>query len=226
MIRVFDVLLSSLAIAILTPLFLIVAIALRLTGEGEIFYTQQRVGRGGQPFPLLKFATMLKNSPNMEGGAVTVKDDPRILPFGKFLRDSKINELPQLINIFLGHMSVVGPRPLHEQTFACYSREQQISITSVRPGLSGIGSIIFRNEENLLSGERARFTFYENQVAPYKGELEAWFVENKSVKNYLLVIFATLWVVFFKSSSLPWRMFSGLPIPPPELQSALGFTQI
>ena len=88
-----------------------VAIVLRLTGEGEVFFLQERVGKDGKPFKLYKFATMLKNSPNMGTGTVTLKHDPRVLPVGRFLRKTKINELPQLLNILIGDMSVVGPRP-------------------------------------------------------------------------------------------------------------------
>ncbi|MBD5434836.1 MAG: sugar transferase, partial [Treponema sp.] len=96
MIRFFDILFSGIAIVILLPFMLPVMVALKLTGEHDIFYCQERIGKGGKPFGVLKFATMLRNSPNMAGGVLTQKDDPRILPMGKFLRKTKINELPQL----------------------------------------------------------------------------------------------------------------------------------
>ena len=99
------------ALVLLSPLLLPLMFILRVTGEGEIFFPQSRVGRGGKDFKLYKFATMLKDSPNMGTGTVTVKNDPRVLPMGGFLRKTKINELPQLINIFNGDMSVIGPRP-------------------------------------------------------------------------------------------------------------------
>ena len=112
--RFFDIVLSGLAILCLSPLLIPVVIILKLTGEHYIFYTQERIGLGGKPFGLLKFATMLKNSPNMGAGDITTHNDPRVLPFGRILRKTKINELPQLFNIFLGDMSIIGPRPLTE----------------------------------------------------------------------------------------------------------------
>ena len=116
--RLFDVLFSATALLILSPLFVPIVIILRLSGEGEVFFFQERIGKNGELFKLFKFATMLKDSPNLGTGTVTMKNDPRILPVGKFLRTSKINELPQLLNIFLGDMSIIGPRPLTPQTFA------------------------------------------------------------------------------------------------------------
>ena len=110
--RFFDIFLSSLAITALSPLLIPVMLVLALTGEGKIFFRQERIGKGMKAFKLLKFATMLENSPNMGSGTITTKNDPRILPVGRLLRKTKINELPQLINIFLGDMSIIGPRPL------------------------------------------------------------------------------------------------------------------
>ena len=109
--RLLDVILSACSIAILSPLFLPVILVLRFTGEGEIFFAQSRVGLGKKPMQILKFATMLKNSPDMGTGTVTLKNDPRVLPVGRFLRRTKINELPQLYNIFKGELSIKGPRP-------------------------------------------------------------------------------------------------------------------
>ena len=144
--RFFDIFFSGIAILLLSPLLVPIAILLRLTGEGEVFFLQDRIGKDGKIFKLFKFATMLKNSPNIGTGTVTMKEDPRVLPVGKFLRKTKINELPQLLNIFFGDMSVIGPRPLTTETFAAYSENTQSLIGLVRPGLSGLGSIIFRGE--------------------------------------------------------------------------------
>ena len=145
--RLLDVLLSGLALLVLSPLLVPVAIALRMTGEGEVFFIQQRVGRGGRPFGLYKFATMLKDSPNIGTGTVTVKGDPRVLPLGRLLRKTKINELPQLLNILKGDMSIIGPRPQTRRCFDAFPVRSQAAIVKVRPGLSGIGSIVFRDEE-------------------------------------------------------------------------------
>ena len=115
--RFFDIFFSGLALLFLSPLLVPIFIILKFSGEGEVFFLQERIGKGGDVFKLFKFATMLKDSPNIGTGTVTMKGDPRVLPVGKFLRKTKINELPQLLNIFFGDMSVIGPRPLTPKTF-------------------------------------------------------------------------------------------------------------
>ncbi|MEN3810902.1 sugar transferase [Chromobacterium piscinae] len=195
----------------------------RLTGEGEVFFLQERIGKHGKTFKLFKFATMLKNSPSLGTGTVTVKNDPRILPVGQFLRKTKINELPQLVNIFIGDMSVIGPRPLTKQTFSAYSSDTRKTIETVRPGLSGIGSIIFRGEEDILAGAKGSLDFYNNVIAPYKGELEKWYTANQSLINYFKAIITTVIVVLSPNSTLAWKWFNGLPTPPNELKDFLNY---
>lgn len=219
--RLLDLLFSSLALLALAPLLLPIALVLRLTGEGEVFYVQQRVGRGGRLFGLYKFATMLRDSPNLGTGTVTVKDDPRVLPLGRFLRKTKINELPQLLNILKGDMSIVGPRPQTRRCFDAFPARSQAEITKVRPGLTGIGSIVFRDEEELMHASADPETFYDAVIMPYKGSLEEWYVENRGALTYAATIFVTAWVVLAPSSHMVWRVFSGLPSPPDELQRRL-----
>tara|TARA_B110000977_G_scaffold21051_1_gene25160 strand:+ start:24359 stop:25036 length:678 start_codon:yes stop_codon:yes gene_type:complete len=221
--RFFDILLSGVALLLLSPLLVPIVITLRFTGEGEVFFLQERIGKNGKKFKLFKFVTMLKNSPNIGTGTVTMKGDPRVLPVGLFLRKTKINELPQLINIFYGHMSVIGPRPLTMQTFGAYSESTQSLIKQVRPGLSGVGSIIFRGEEDIMHGATASVDFYANVIAPYKGELEEWFVSNKSLYIYFVAIFVTIWVVIFPNTKKVWRVFKDLPEPPTELKQLLNY---
>lgn len=223
--RFFDILFSFLALLVLSPLLLPISIILKLTGEGEIFFLQTRIGKNGKKFSLYKFATMLKNSPNIGTGTVTIKEDPRVLPVGKLLRKTKINELPQLLNIFFGHMSVIGPRPLTKETFESYSPEIQKVIKRVRPGLSGIGSIIFRNEEEIMSGNAASINFYNEVISPYKGSLEEWFVINKSLIIYFKAIFITLWAVLFPSTDIAWKAFNKLPKPPNKLIKPLNYPE-
>ncbi len=221
--RFFDVFFSGLALLVLSPLLLPIVLILKFSGEGEIFFLQERIGKDGKVFKLYKFATMLKNSPNIGTGTITMRGDPRILPVGKLLRKTKINELPQLLNIFFGDMSVIGPRPLTLQTFSSYSSETQEIIKKVRPGLSGIGSIIFRSEEEIMHGVSASVDFYDNIIAPYKGSLEKWFVSNKSIYIYFLAIFMTAWTVIFPSTKIAWRALRDLPEPPSELKQPLNF---
>ena len=218
--RSLDILLSGLALLVLSPLLVPIAIALRLTGEGEVFFIQQRVGRGGRPFGLYKFATMLKDSPNIGTGTVTVKGDPRVLPLGRFLRKTKINELPQLLNIFKGDMSIIGPRPQTQRCFDAFPARSQAEIIKVRPGLSGIGSIVFRDEEELMHASAEPERFYDEVIMPYKGKLEEWYVANQGLRTYLAGIFATAWVVLFPTSRIVWSLFPGVPRPPLALRDA------
>jgi len=215
--RIFDVIFSGIALVLLAPLLLPLMFILRVTGEGEIFFPQNRVGLGGKHFKLYKFATMLKDSPNMDMGTVTVKNDPRILPMGGLLRKTKINELPQLINIFNGDMSVIGPRPQTQRCFDAFPLSSQNEIIKVRPGLSGIGSIIFRNEEDMMHANNDPDKFYDEIVMPYKGSLEDWYVSHKSIGSYFSLISLTIWAVLGLNSGLVWKLFKDLPLPPEQL---------
>jgi lipopolysaccharide/colanic/teichoic acid biosynthesis glycosyltransferase len=210
--RSLDLIVSIVALIILVPLFLPIMFILKITGEGEIFYLQPRVGLNNQVIKIYKFATMLKNSEQIGSGIYTAKDDSRILPFGNFLRKTKINELPQIINILLGDISLVGPRPLIKRTFDLYSSNGKNQISSLKPGLTGVGSIVFRNEEELLaSTEMELEEFYKQFITPYKEELELWYKSNKSITIDCKIIFLTAWVIFFKSSKLPWKILKSLP---------------
>jgi lipopolysaccharide/colanic/teichoic acid biosynthesis glycosyltransferase len=223
MIRFFDIILSSLALIILLPLLLPVMLILRLSGEGEIFFLQERVGKYREGFKLLKFATMIKDSPSIGTGTVTMKNDPRVLPIGKFLRKTKINELPQLFNIFLGHMSVIGPRPQTPRCFEAFPPVSQDIIIQIKPGLSGIGPIVFRGEENILDGHLGTLDFYDNVIGPFKGEVEAWYAGKQNLGVYFTLIFLTVWVVMFPKSDIVWRIFKDLPVPPDNLKDDLNF---
>ena len=215
--RFLDVVLSFLALVVLAPFLLPVVVILRCTGEGEVFYIQERAGRGGNSFGLYKFATMLKNSPNIGAGEITVRGDPRVLPFGQFLRKTKLNELPQLWNIFIGDMSVVGPRPMVLNTYAYYSDSARQKLNTIRPGLTGIGSIIFRDEERYLADRDEPMEFYREHIIPYKSDLELWFVKNNTLWLYIKIIFVTAWVVIFPSSTIADKAFFGIPRLPDNL---------
>ena len=219
--RTMDFLLSGLAILCLAPLLLPIMLILRCTGEHYVFYRQERIGLHNKKFQMLKFATMLLDSPNMAGGLHTTHGDPRVLPFGRFLRKTKLNELPQLINIFCGDMSIVGPRPLVDKTFAPYPDEVKRSIYSVRPGLTGVGSVVFRDEETILSNATLPIdACYATLLAPYKGALELWYLQHCSLLTDLKLIFITAWVVLFPRSNLVSKWFRDLP-PKPAALAAL-----
>ncbi|MDH4262409.1 MAG: sugar transferase [Spirochaetia bacterium] len=217
--RLLDLILSIMAFTLILPLMIPVMLILRFTGEGEVFYLQQRVGKSGKNFGLMKFATMVKNSPNVGGGLLTQKNDPRILPFGKFLRKTKINELPQLINIIKGEMSIVGPRPQAVKHFEVFPEHVKKEIITLTPGLTGIGSIVFRDEETILhESGRPYDDFYNNVIAPYKGELEIWYKKNQSMILDLKLIFLTAWIILSPKSSLYKKILKNLPAVPLELK--------
>jgi lipopolysaccharide/colanic/teichoic acid biosynthesis glycosyltransferase len=216
--RFFDILSATLAVLILSPILVPVAIGLKLTGEGYIWYFQERVGHKNKLFNIWKFATMLKNSPNMTGGLITLKRDPRLTPMGDFLRASKINELPQLFNILRGDMSVVGPRPVMQKSFDGYPEDVKKVIYNVTPGLTGIGSVIFRDEEELITQVKENggniWHFYTNDIYPFKGSVEKWYQANQSFTTDLKIIILTAWVIIFPKSNLVYDWFKDLPKRP------------
>ena len=211
--RIADILISFIAIVFLIPIFLIIVIALRFTAEGEVFYTQERIGYLNSKFKIWKFATMLKNSLNLGTGSITLNDDFRVTKIGKFLRKSKINELPQLFNILIGDISVVGPRPILESDWNLYSEEIKNMVYNVKPGLTGIGSIVFRDEESIMSSVKNEdlHLYYERVVAPYKGELEKWYQLNRSFIVDTKLIILTALVIIYPSNNLHEKWFKGLP---------------
>lgn len=213
--RILDFSLSFVALLILSPLIIPIALLLKFSGEGYVFYLQERIGYKNKPFNIIKFATMLKNSPNMEGGAITLKDDFRITRFGGILRKTKINEIPQILNILKGDMSFVGPRPVMKtQSFDHYPADVQKVIYNVQPGLTGLGSILFRDEESMISEHVAKggdaMDFYTNTIYPKKGRIEKWYQANQSFVLDLKILFTTFWVVLFPKSKIAERWFRPL----------------
>ena len=210
--RLIDIVISGLSILILTPLLLPIILLLRITGEGEVFFSQVRIGKGGSSFRLHKFATMLKDSPNIGNGDVSLRNDPRVTRFGKFLRQTKINELPQLFNILLGDISIVGPRPLMKAGFDRYSKKFRGLVYNVKPGLTGIGSIVFRDEERILTdSELNPHDCYQKIILPVKGELELWYQNNCSTLTDLKIIILTAWVIVAPNTTLHEKWFKNLP---------------
>jgi lipopolysaccharide/colanic/teichoic acid biosynthesis glycosyltransferase len=217
--RLMDIVLSGLALLVFSPLLIPVVIGLRLTGEGEVFYRQDRVGKGGKPFKLLKFATMLKDSPNLGSGLLTTRGDPRVLPMGKFLRQTKLNELPQLINIFLGDMSIIGRRPQTQSHVDMIDASVRNKILQDAPGLSGVGSIIFRDEESILTNSpKGHARCFAEDIQPYKGQLELWYCEHQSVWLDIQLIVLTLAAIFSSESKLHLKWLHDLPEPPAALK--------
>ena len=217
MTRFFDITFSLLALITFTPFLLLVVLILIFSGEKKVIYKQNRIGKYGREFSVFKFATMLENSELIGTRDITLHNDPRVLPFGKILRKTKINELPQLINVIRGDIGLIGPRPQTPRYFMKYTPQTRIVIASVLPGLSGIGSILFRNEEDMVKDCTDPISFHDQIVVPYKGMCEEWFVANRSICLYFKLIFLTIWTVIFRGNDVQKYLISKLPIMPSEL---------
>tara|TARA_B100001250_G_C19806722_1_gene793670 strand:+ start:2580 stop:3254 length:675 start_codon:yes stop_codon:yes gene_type:complete len=216
--RIFDLIIAFTGLIILAPMLLIVMVILKFTGESEIFYLQKRLGYHNKEFKIIKFATMIKNSPNIGTGSLTLKDDPRVLPFGKFLRKSKINEFPQIFNVIIGNMSIVGPRPQMKVDFEKFPIKKRNEIYKSKPGITGIGSVIFRDEEKMISNyEGDKHEFYKEKIAPYKTDVEIWYYKNQSLFVDIKLVVLTAWVIIFPESNLIDYMFKSLPKKPSHL---------
>ena len=214
--RLMDLLISGLALLIILIPGLIIMLILRLTGEGEVFFLQPRVGYGGKLFKVFKLATMRSGSETKGTQDITVRNDPRVLPFGRFLRKTKFNEFPQFINVFIGDMSLVGWRPLMPQSFEMYPQHVQQEIVKVKPGLTGIGSIVFRDEEEILEKTHKELRdCYLEDIAPYKGEVELWYKENQNLWVDFKIMICTAIVVLFPKIQAYKTFFPNLP-PPDE----------
>ena len=209
--RVIDIFIALIALILLTPILIPSIIILALTGEHKVFYFQKRMGYKNNLFNIWKFATMLKNSPNIGTGQITLRNDPRVTKFGKILRLTKINELPQVINVLKGDMSIVGPRPLMEVSFAFYPPEVQKVIYNSKPGMTGIGSLIFRDEEKIVSDAADPRQMYAI-IYPYKGALELWYQKNASTYTDFMIVFLTAWSILFPKNKLTHKVFKTLPV--------------
>ena len=211
--RITDILIATIALIVLSPLLIPAIIILSFSGEHEVFYLQDRVGYKKRRFKIWKFATMLKNSPNIGTGEITLRNDPRVTSFGKFLRMTKVNELPQIINVFKGDMSIVGPRPLMDVSFKLYPEHVQEVIYNSKPGMTGIGSLIFRDEEKIVSEAQDPIAMYAT-IYPYKGTLELWYQKNASLYTDFIIIFLTAWSILFPKNQLTHKIFKDLPLRP------------
>ncbi len=213
--RCCDILFSSISIILLIPIFIPVCIILFFSKEGEVFYFQDRVGKNGKLFSIWKFATMLKGSSKMKGGIITTKNDPRITKFGVFLRKYKINELPQIINILKGDMSFVGPRPLMKESYNLYDRNISKKIYSNKPGLTGFGSIIFRDEEDIITNVKNKgedvWTYYENNIYKHKAELELFYLSKVNFITDFKILIITSIVVLFSNNEILYIFFNDAP---------------
>ena len=192
--RLFNIIVSLLGLIILSPFFLVLAIAILLDSKGGVFYMQTRVGKNNIDFKLYKFRSMAVDAEKK--GLLTVgRQDVRITSVGKFIRQYKLDELPQLINVLIGDMNLVGPRPEVRKYVNLYTKEQS-SVLNVRPGITDYASIEYRNENEILAQSDDAEKTYIDLVMPHKLELNRKYIENPSLGHDIKLIFKTLYIVF------------------------------
>jgi lipopolysaccharide/colanic/teichoic acid biosynthesis glycosyltransferase len=190
---VLDKVISAVGLIFLSPLFFGVAFAIKLDSQGPVFYRAQRIGKGGRVFYLYKFRSMVVDA-DQRGPGITVSGDDRITRVGRFLRHTKIDELPQLINVLKGEMSLVGPRPEDPRYVALYTPEQR-KVLRVRPGITSVASLTYRHEEQLLSGEDWE-SIYRTRVLPDKLAIDLAYLEQRTLVSDLKLIFKTIASMF------------------------------
>lgn len=197
MTRLFDIVFSFFGIITLLPLFIIIYIIIVLESRGGGIYSQMRVGRGEKDFKIYKFRSMTKGSEG-KGGLLTVgKHDSRITRFGYILRKYKIDELPQLLNVFIGDMSLVGPRPLVRESISGYTKKQR-KIFSIRPGITDYASIKYFDESELLSRSNNPSSTYVEHILPDKIRCNMKYINDPSISSYFKIIFTTIWRIVLR----------------------------
>lgn len=190
MIRFLDIIFSTLGIILLLPFFIIICLIIKTDSKGGCFYIQERIGKDGKPFGILKFRTM-RSGADSDGLLTIGTHDKRITRIGNLLRKTKIDELPQLWNVLKGEMSIVGPRPEVEKYVLLYSEEQR-KVLTVRPGITDYASIEYVNENEILSQANDPDRTYIEEVMPHKIRLSMKYLEHYTVSEYFKIIFLTL----------------------------------
>lgn len=226
--RLFDICVGLVLLLIFALPMLVCIVVLRFTGEGNVFFLQDRVGKHGQLFKVYKFVTMAVGSETKGTNDITIRNDPRVLPVGKFLRMAKLNELPQILNVIKGDMSIVGWRPLMPRGFGDYPEFVKENIVKANPGLTGIGSIVFRDEEAIITAAKEEgkdlIAAYRDDILPYKGAVELWYNEHRTTLSDLKIIFLTAYAIVSPGNTLVYKWFKGLPEPKsPLVRKHTGF---
>lgn len=191
--RIFDLFFSCIGIILLSPIYFLIAILIKLDSKGDVLYKQERIGLNGIPFNVLKFRTMVPNA--FTKGALTVGSrDPRVTKVGFYLRKYKLDELPQLFNVLFGEMSFVGPRPEVKKYTDLYDQNQKM-VLSVKPGITDYASIEYRNENDLLAQSENPEKLYIEDIMPHKLELNLKYIRNRNVFKDVEIIFLTFYSI-------------------------------
>ena len=191
--RLFDVVAAAVGLLLLSPVFLVVALLIKLDSQGPVFYRGWRVGEGGLPFRIIKFRTMVRHA-EVLGPVVTTADDVRVTNVGRLLRRTKLDELPQLLNVVAGTMSIVGPRPEDPTLVAHYSREEK-KMLELRPGITSPASLAYRREETLLHGANWQSTYLQ-AILPRKLEIEREYAARRTLFSDVALIARTVFGLF------------------------------
>ena len=201
--RIFDILFSAVVLLILLPLFAVIAIILKFSGEGEVIFFQDRIGQYKKKFKIIKFVTMRKDSETSGSKDITTSGDPRVLPIGKILRSTKINELPQFFNVLFGDMSIVGPRPMTPRLFDMFPEIYKETYMTIKPGLTGLGSIAFRDEESLMQKSVIKDfdQFYKEKIIPEKTRLEVWYRDHLTFALDIKLVLITVLAILFSKKN-------------------------
>ena len=198
--RLFDLTMAGMGLLVLAPLLVVIALAIAATSRGPVLFRQQRVGLHGRPFEILKFRTMA-HAPDANGALITVAGDRRITGVGRALRASKLDELPQLFNVFRGEMSLVGPRPEVPRYVALYPPDVARRVLSVRPGITDEASILFRNESEILATAGDAERAYVEELLPRKLDLYLRYAEHRSLAGDIGIILRTVWGIVRRDDS-------------------------
>jgi lipopolysaccharide/colanic/teichoic acid biosynthesis glycosyltransferase len=188
--RIFDLAFSAIILVVFLPVVLLLAIWIKSSSPGPVFYRGRRVGLGGKPFSIFKFRTMVINADQI-GGPSTAEDDPRITTVGKFIRRYKLDEIPQFLNVLMGDMSIVGPRPEVQQYVDMYTEEEK-KILTAKPGITDYASIKYHNEGEILAGSSDPEQAYLEKIRPGKLKLQLQYVQNRSFVEDVRIVFATV----------------------------------
>lgn len=193
--RLFDIVFSFFGLVLLLPLFGVIALLIKLSSVGPVFYRGLRKGRGGKQFKIFKFRTMVDNAEKL-GGPSTASDDPRLLKIGKFLKQYQLDEAPQLINVLKGEMSLVGPRPEVEMYVDMMAEDERKIILSVRPGMTDLASLWNFHESEILQGSFDPEKTYQEKIRPTKIKLQMDYLANRSFLSDLRIIIKTIIKLF------------------------------
>jgi lipopolysaccharide/colanic/teichoic acid biosynthesis glycosyltransferase len=212
--RLFDIIFSLMGMVITVPLSLIIVCAIKLSSPGPVFYKGERIGKGGRPFKILKFRTMVVGAEKL-GGPSVAENDSRVTKAGKILRKYKLDEIPQLINIFKGEMSFVGPRP-EVKYYVDMFTEKEKKILTVRPGMTDLASLWNFDEGSLLAASLDPEKIYAEKVRPRKIELQLEYVDNRSFLTDVKIILRTIFMIFLRKKPAAVEEFKNDKINGPE----------